>query len=331
MNHSPTNPQLTVIIPLYNKELYISRAIRSVMAQTYKDFELIVVDDGSIDSGPQIASSMNDSRMSVIRQDNRGPGAARNLGIKRARGEYVAFLDADDEWFPDYLQTAVKVLDLHRDIATVSQRLMFMGHVNFSEKIHSQGALRDGVYELNQASDPELAVTILSCMSPCSTVTRKEFLLEFDGFYEESKCLYGEDEYLFLKILLKYRVYISSSQKVIYHLDGSELAQRLQGPHPIEPFLLNPLSLETSCPEEKRPLLRRILALRALRTADNYAIHGQGRMSRQLIRTFKIPGFMPLSTAKSQALSYMSPVLPAFHRTYRWTRGLVFRLLCRYA
>ena len=100
-----TEPTVSVIIPTYNRAHLITRAIRSVLDQTYRDFELIVVDDGSTDNTVEIVNGFNDPRIKYIRHDkNRGAAAARNTGIKAARGSYIAFQDSDDEWLPDKLE-----------------------------------------------------------------------------------------------------------------------------------------------------------------------------------------------------------------------------------
>jgi glycosyltransferase involved in cell wall biosynthesis len=102
--------KVSVIIPLFNKAPYIQRALDSVRAQTFVDFEVIVVDDGSTDDGGSLATAYSDSRIRTIAQKNAGPGAARNRGIAEARGEYLAFLDADDEWMPGFLATSLALL-----------------------------------------------------------------------------------------------------------------------------------------------------------------------------------------------------------------------------
>jgi glycosyltransferase involved in cell wall biosynthesis len=99
----------SVVIPSYNRAQLLRQAVASVLAQSYQDFELIVVDDGSTDETREVLASF-DSRIRVFHQKNQGPGAARNLGSKHASGEYLAFLDSDDLWFPWTLTTYVQII-----------------------------------------------------------------------------------------------------------------------------------------------------------------------------------------------------------------------------
>jgi glycosyltransferase involved in cell wall biosynthesis len=106
------NPAVSVVVPVYNRARTLARALSSILAQTFPDFELIVVDDGSTDDSAGVAEGFGDSRIRVLRHpENRGVAAARNTGIGAARGNYVAFLDSDDEWLPEKLKIQIDALE----------------------------------------------------------------------------------------------------------------------------------------------------------------------------------------------------------------------------
>ncbi len=106
-------PFISVIIPLYNKKAIVSRSIQSVLGQSYQDLELIVVDDGSTDDSVAVVEQIKDERIRLIRQENGGPSKARNTGAKHARGEWIVFLDADDELAEGALEHLMAMTQLH--------------------------------------------------------------------------------------------------------------------------------------------------------------------------------------------------------------------------
>ncbi len=112
-------PLVSVVIPAYNAERFLGRAMRSALAQTYAHLELIVVDDGSTDGTAEVIRSFRDRRVQHLSQPNRGQGAARNLGIRASAGRYVTFLDADDVYLPEKVQRQVDFLETHRDCQVV--------------------------------------------------------------------------------------------------------------------------------------------------------------------------------------------------------------------
>jgi glycosyltransferase involved in cell wall biosynthesis len=113
---------LSVITPVYNVEAYLPACIESVLRQTFSDFELLVVDDGSTDGSAAIVAeySARDPRVRGFRGPNRGVSHARNVAMQYARGRYFSFLDADDEWAPEFARTLVRVLDRQPDVAIVT-------------------------------------------------------------------------------------------------------------------------------------------------------------------------------------------------------------------
>lgn len=110
-------PKVSVIMPAFNCEKHIAQTIESVLSQTYRDFELIVVDDGSTDNTKEVVKDyLRDKRIKYIYQNNRGISAARNKGFAKSYGEYIAFLDSDDLWYSNKLEEQVRLLDMNQDI-----------------------------------------------------------------------------------------------------------------------------------------------------------------------------------------------------------------------
>jgi len=116
---SSANPRVSVVIPAYNVEQSLAVTIESVLRQTLNSYEILVVNDGSSDKTDETAKSYGD-KVIYIEQQNQGQGAARNTGLQRARGEFIAFLDADDYWLESFLEKCVSFLDKHKDAVAVS-------------------------------------------------------------------------------------------------------------------------------------------------------------------------------------------------------------------
>jgi len=119
-NAASASPVVSVIIPAYNAGSFLGAALQSVFTQTFKDFEVIVINDGSPDTEKlEDAILPYGDRIIYLTQENKGPSAARNAGIRRARGEFIAFLDSDDAWAPDYLAEQTKLLRENPDVGAV--------------------------------------------------------------------------------------------------------------------------------------------------------------------------------------------------------------------
>jgi glycosyltransferase involved in cell wall biosynthesis len=121
------SPRFSVVIPTYNRSKAILPTLESCFKQSFDNFEVIVVDDGSTDDSLQVLSDVADTRLKVISQDNAGPAAARNLGMQQAEGKYIAFLDSDDQWYPGFLETADEMLEQHGDVLLYGQIIVDRG------------------------------------------------------------------------------------------------------------------------------------------------------------------------------------------------------------
>jgi glycosyltransferase involved in cell wall biosynthesis len=114
-----SHPAITVLMPVYNGERYVASAVKSILGQTFQDFEFLIINDGSTDSSMDIIREFGDPRIRVIDTENQGVAAALHLGIEKAKGEYIARMDADDESLPDRLEIEKRCLDEHPGIAVV--------------------------------------------------------------------------------------------------------------------------------------------------------------------------------------------------------------------
>ncbi len=278
--------RISVIIPLFNKERYIERALKSVQAQTFSDIEIIVVDDGSTDDGPSIVASYPESRLRLIRQENSGPGAARNRGARESRGEILAFLDADDEWLPSFLEFNLNLLcSSGPRTASSTSGYYVMPERQSSERLWSSRGLANGKYRLTPTTSTQQARSLLAYISPWSTIIKKDVFVKWGGFFE-NRCLYSEDAYLWLKVLLNEEIVISLSPQVLFHKEASELSANLNRARPVEPFLEHPEGIIQSCPQELLHIVRGVLAHRALKTSCVLGYWAQAHEARKLFFKF---------------------------------------------
>lgn len=279
--------RVSVIVPLYNKAKHIERCLNSILAQSFKDFEIIVVDDGSTDGGAEIVRRCPDPRLRLFFQPNAGPGAARNRGVDHAQGDLIAPLDADDAWDEDYLRESVQGLDRYGGhVACLSWGMWEHPPGTSTEGRWKRLGIPEGVFQLEAKTPVKLLVALAAHMLPSSTVVRKKVYQQLGGFYQKNRCRYSEDAHLWLKILCRYPVALHARPMVHKYEDAAQLSRNLPGVRPIEPFLLDPEELMEECPMELKPLLRAFLAARACKTASVYGYWGHWREARQLVRRF---------------------------------------------
>ena len=205
----------SVIIPLFNKAHTIERTLKSVFCQTFTNFEVIIVDDGSTDKGIEIINKLTDyTRIKIIRQVNQGVSVARNVGVANAKYEYIAFLDGDDDWDPNYLATINNALKKHPQTGMICCAGFFKNSKTNRTSLRLAEKYRDEIKEINYFENPH----VFSHTS--ATVVSKKVFNETDGFPVGMKK--NEDYVLFFAIaLLSPTVYCGIPLSFYYgHVEG---------------------------------------------------------------------------------------------------------------
>ena len=183
----------SVVIPLYNKENYICKTVNSVLSQHFQDYEIIVVNDGSTDCSLEKVSEIKSDKLKIINQENQGVAVARNTGIEHASGEYIAFLDADDEWKSDYLETIDELTEKYpqSDIyVTAYNVIMGKEKVKHSTQLGSEpGCLENYWLTLKYSYD---------FVWTSATVIKKAAILKAGGFRAGEKI--GQDLDLWVRV-----------------------------------------------------------------------------------------------------------------------------------
>jgi glycosyltransferase involved in cell wall biosynthesis len=318
-------PVVSVVIPLYNKGKYIERALFSVLNQTLSSYEIIVVDDGSHDDGCEKVNRLVSSNRNIrlLKQKNSGPGAARNKGLAAATGKYIAFLDADDEWLPSFLEKAIAMLEDKAVNATV----VFTGFYyspGMRRNDTGQFGELNSVIELSYESDVSFVRKLLAFHWTCSAIMQTAVLRRWGGFFDKYKCPYGEDVYVFLKLMFNERIGIIREPLAVYHTEASNLygggALRVSTRVP-PPYLQDPHEVLESCPESKRNLLKRNLATEAINLAALFAKLGWKKDAQDLLSRFIGDGYPHIKgTLWARILVTFAPLLPTARRIRRMFR-----------
>jgi glycosyltransferase involved in cell wall biosynthesis len=323
--------KVSVIIPVYNVEKYIAETLQSVLAQTYPNFEIIIVDDESCDRSIEICQHFNDPRIRIIHQKNRGLAGARNTGIRHATGDYIALLDSDDLWLPDKLEKQIEHLERFPKVGVSFSRSAFI----------DESGKPIGVYQMPKLRD--ITAPYLMCRNPIGNgsapILRREVLgdIEFtanlhgkeETFYFDECFRRSEDIECWIRIVLQtewqiegipdaltlYRVNtISLSADVLKQLESWEQV--------IQKTRSYASSIVSQWENTARAYQLRYLARRSVRMRD-------GKMAVQLLNRslkthWKILIQEPRRTLITIAAAYLLWLLP--QPLYKWSETLALRI-----
>ncbi|UYG02173.1 glycosyltransferase family 2 protein [Halomonas sp. LR3S48] len=197
-------PLISIVVPVYNKENYVSRAIKSALDQTYTEFEIIVVDDASTDRSMEKVAEFKDSRIRVLHRSQPGPGgyAARNYGIREARGSWIALLDADDAWFPEHLTQSMRIASEFPDIPIISAARM--SEVNGTMKLDpfAKRFISQGSQILYLSDYLEFACKGLRAMGTNSILVKRDSLYR-NSIFPEGRAERSGDLYTWVMLIAR--------------------------------------------------------------------------------------------------------------------------------
>ena len=216
-------PFFSIICPIFNSGKFVDKTIHSVLAQTLQDFELILIDDGSQDNTCAVIENIIHENRSVqirlLKGLHKGPGAARNKGIKAAEGEWISFLDSDDIWEPNKLQMVFDVIDSNKEVNFICHTEEHV-HLDGTKNILNYGAWYDDKISLSRQ------LYLRNLFSTSAVVCKKTLLLEF-GLFDEY-LMSTQDYELWLRLSPQIKVNFISEKLGYYYDRGGNISSQKQ-------------------------------------------------------------------------------------------------------
>jgi glycosyltransferase involved in cell wall biosynthesis len=305
---------ISIVIPLYNKEKYISRAINSVLTQSYIKFELIVVDDGSTDESVNLVRQFSDTRIRLVSQKNAGVSLARNIGVKNSKADWVAFLDADDEYESDFLKETVIFLKKNKDA-----NLSFVGANYFlgSRGIKAKSEkFQSGVYDYFQLFGNQRSPNHSS-----TTTVNKAIFLEVGGFPEGIKIF--EDWLTWFKLACAGNFGYISHPLGMYHYVEDSVSKTFRDNVAYSNYsLLVPLTIKKyvkkySFDSSRKKIARACVSEFCFYMAISFASKGEKVKSLKLLKHTSLIDFFKLETKRKKLLFAHVFIPESVKRFYR--------------
>ena len=252
----PDKPLVSCIIIFFNAQTFFEEAIESVFSQTYENWELLLVDDGSTDRSTAIAqyyAQKYPEKFYYLQHEghqNRGMSATRNLGVRHAKGDFIAFLDADDVWFPHKLEQQVKCMQSYPDAGMVYGKSLYWQSWNGKYNDQNADYIPDAYVPTNRLYKPAILMTIsyplgsATAPPPSNILLRRNAIQSLGGFEEGFQKIYQmyEDQAFFAKLYLRFSVFVADEcwDKYRLHPDScTSLVSQAGQYHQVRLFFLN--------------------------------------------------------------------------------------------
>ena len=259
----------SIIIPLYNKESSVAKTLDTVLAQTFTDYEVIVVDDGSTDRSLPIVQTFTDSRIKVYTKKNGGVSHARNYGIERANNDYIAFLDADDAWDSNYLEEMSKMIERYPECGmyNCAYRAVKGDRIMVESPNIPNGIIQD-YFKTTLALDNMISWT-------SATIIRKE-VIAVAGLFPVGM-VSGEDSFMWCKVAMHYPVAYTHKIMATYNMMMSDAYSRIAKPDTCKESWSDLYS-------DNDPYLNKFIAYKAVENGLRHAWAGQKGKSKLIER-----------------------------------------------
>lgn len=268
-------PVFTVVIPLYNKAGYIKNTLATVYAQTFQDFEVIVVNDGSTDGSGRIFENHSYARLTYLKTDNAGAAAARNTAISKAQGQLIAFLDADDEWMPSHLE---KLLGLHVQYPQAGMLALRYYIKNPGSAVLEKPVLNGIPDDFTGIVPDFFAASITNRLAVSISIAVPRGVFAATGLFNESYTN-SEDTDMWVRIGLHYPVALGSSYTSVYNF---HIPQSLSKIRLTEQKIMDFSAYAGD--EQNNPGLNAFLNMYRLEYALKYRTAGAIIQSRELLK-----------------------------------------------
>lgn len=271
-------PFFSVIIPLYNKESFIRNTIESVLNQTFQDFEIIVVDDGSTDKSAEKVKELNNPKINHFRTENQGVSNARNIGIQKSKADYICFLDADDYWLENHLDV------LHNLILDFPEAGMYCSR--YTMKISSSKEIKPKFQGIDNNFrgyiDDYFYSSLVYRVAWTSAIVIKKNVFDDVGMFDVNISS-GQDTDMWIRVTLKYRTAVSDRVTTIYN---AQIANSLSKTNILKKKLMD--FEKFSQDEKKNPSLKKFLDLYRTGYAIAFYMNGKKDISKKYLDNVRI-------------------------------------------
>ena len=293
-------PNFSVIIPLYNKERDIQKTLDSLLKQSFTDFEVIIVNDGSTDESEKVVQAVNDARINYFSKKNEGVGPTRNYGVKKAIAEHIVFLDADDYWYPFHLENINNIIEKFPEAKWFATAYNKKHNKDLTTPMISP-ILKKGNNWIGLVDD-YFKNSLADALGWTSAVgMKKDFFESLNGFDTSITHGAGEDTDLWLRAALVSPLAFSTRISATHNLDGSN---RISNTHTLKRRYMDLDKYEAEA--KKNPFLKQYLDLNRYSLAIQYKLAGDVASFKEYVSKIDLKN---LNTKQQKLLKQPNHVL----------------------